>query len=218
MPTAVVSAQRNGAKREKRDGGSVAPSRTAAIGGTRVARIAGTSPAKSVMRMPASRLTTMVRGAKTMPAWGMSKPMAAKIELRPLASARPRNRPVTDASAPITSASTITESRTCRRDAPIVRSVANSRTRWATVIDSVLKMTKAPTKRAMMPNASKKYWMMFVNSSTSWVASWVSWTPVCTWVLGGRIGSISWTSCSGLTPSLAAIEMPSSMPSLSNSS
>ena len=42
-----------------------------------------------------------------------------------------------------------------------------------------------------MPNASRKYWMMFVNSSTSWVASCVSWTPVCTCVLGGRIGSIS---------------------------
>ncbi len=48
-----------------------------------------------------------------------------------------------------------------------MRSVANSRTRWATVIDSVLKMTKAPTKRAMKPNASRKYWMMFVNSSMS---------------------------------------------------
>ena len=50
---------------------------------------------------------------------------------------------------PITSASRITEPRICRREAPIVRSVANSRTRWATVIESVLKMTKAPTKSAM---------------------------------------------------------------------
>jgi hypothetical protein len=140
--------------------------------------MAGTRPATSVMRMPASRLTTMVRGASTIPAWGISAPRAAKIALRPLASPRPRKSPATDARAPITSASTITEKRTCRRDAPIVRSVANSRTRWATVMESVLKMTKAPTKSAMRPKASRKYWMMFVNSSTSLVASCFSWTPV----------------------------------------
>ena len=86
----------------------------------------------------------------------------------------------------MTSASRITEPRICRRDAPIVRSVANSRTRWATVIESVLKMTKAPTKRAMNPKASRKYAMMFVNSSMSFFASWVSWTPVRTWVFCGQ--------------------------------
>ena len=65
-------------------------------------------------------------------------------------------RPMTDAMKPITSASTITEVSTCRRDAPIVRSVANSRVRWATVIESVLKMTNAPTKSAMPANESRK--------------------------------------------------------------
>ncbi len=51
-------------------------------------------------------------------------------------------------SAPMTSASRSTARRICLREAPIVRSVASSRVRCATVIDIVLKMTKAPTKRA----------------------------------------------------------------------
>ena len=62
---------------------------------------------------------------------------------------------MTEAIVPMTSASRITEVRICRREAPIVRRVANSRTRWATVIDSVFEMTNAPTKRAMNPKASR---------------------------------------------------------------
>ena len=38
----------------------------------------------------------------------------------------------------------------------MVRSVANSRVRCATVIENVLKMTNAPTKSAIAPNASRK--------------------------------------------------------------
>jgi hypothetical protein len=37
-------------------------------------------------------------------------------------------------------------------DRDSVGSVANSRVRWATVIDSVLKITNAPTSSAMPPN------------------------------------------------------------------
>ena len=65
----------------------------------------------------------------------------------------------------MTSASSATEPSSCRREAPIVRSVANSRMRCATVIDSVLKMTKAPTKRAIAANESRKYRMIFVNET-----------------------------------------------------
>ena len=48
-----------------------------------------------------------------------------------------------------TSASTTTETSTWRRDAPSVRSVANSRVRWAIVIESELAITNAPTKSAI---------------------------------------------------------------------
>lgn len=49
-----------------------------------------------------------------------------------------------------------TERRTCRRDAPSERRVANSLIRWATVIEIVLKVTKAPTTTAIPAKASRK--------------------------------------------------------------
>ena len=70
---------------------------------------------------------------------------------------RPRNRPAIEPIAPITNDSSMTDRRICRRDAPIVRSVANSRTRWAIVIESVLEITKLPTKSAIPPNAMSAY-------------------------------------------------------------
>ena len=45
---------------------------------------------------------------------------------------------------------------TCLREAPSVRKVANSRVRCATVIESVLKITNAPTNSAMAPKPSRK--------------------------------------------------------------
>ena len=45
-----------------------------------------------------------------------------------------------------------------RREAPIVRRVANSRVRCAIVIESEFAITNAPTNSAMPPNASRKPW------------------------------------------------------------
>ena len=63
--------------------------------------------------------------------------------------------PINEASSPITAASNSTDRRICLREAPIIRSRPNSRARWATVIESVLKMMNAPTNRAMPPNATR---------------------------------------------------------------
>ena len=63
---------------------------------------------------------------------------------------------MTDASTPITSASTTIEVSTWRRLAPSVRSVASSRVRCAIVIESEFAITKLPTKSAMPPKASRK--------------------------------------------------------------
>ena len=41
-----------------------------------------------------------------------------------------------------------------RRDAPSVRSIPNSRVRWATVIENVLKIWKAPTNSDTPANTS----------------------------------------------------------------
>ncbi len=62
-----------GVNRANRPRGSVAPSRTAAIGGTRVARIAGKRPAISVTSVPTTNETTIVRVAKTVSVCGRSK-------------------------------------------------------------------------------------------------------------------------------------------------
>ena len=70
-------------------------------------------------------------------------------------------------SRPTTTDSRTTEPSTWRREAPSVRSVANSRIRCATVIASVLAMTKLPTKSAMPAKPSREYLMMF---SESWVS------------------------------------------------
>jgi hypothetical protein len=87
---------------------------------------------------------------------GRSEFVALKSALTPFARKSPPIRPTIEASRPITSASSATEPSSWRRDAPIVRSVANSRMRCATVIDSVLKMTNAPTKSATPANESRK--------------------------------------------------------------
>ncbi len=80
------------------DFGSVAPSRTAAIGGTRVARIAGNRPAASVMPTPTTSATITVRSAKTRSAVGSSTPRARKSPSMPSASRTPRPRPTSEAS------------------------------------------------------------------------------------------------------------------------
>ena len=142
--------------RANRDSGSVAPSRTAAIGGTRVARIAGRMLAISVTRIPTRSDTITVRVAKTRPLFGSVKPTASNSLKSPFASPRPRKSPTSDARTPTTSDSRKIDVSTCRRLAPSVLSVANSRVRCAIVIERELAITKLPTNRAMPPNASRK--------------------------------------------------------------
>ena len=80
-------------------------------------------------------------------------PIEANIDASAFASQSPAAKPISEASTPITSASSTTEASTWRREAPS-RRVASSRVRCATVTDSVLKITNAPTNRAIAPNAS----------------------------------------------------------------
>ena len=108
--------------------------------------------------MPTISATTMVRFSSVSPLFGNVNPTASKSLKRPLASARPAKRPTSEASVPITSASSITERSTWPRDAPSVRNVANSRVRCAMVIESELAMTKLPTNSATPPKPSKNFW------------------------------------------------------------
>ena len=74
-----------------------------------------------------------------------------------------RTGPTSDAPAPISSASDSTEPSTWRRSAPTIRSSPSSRVRWATVIESVLKIVKAPTRMATPPNTSRTTRMIPMN-------------------------------------------------------
>ena len=140
-------------------------SRSAATGGTRVARHAGIRPAISVTSVPTSIETTIVRLANTVPASGSARSIERKIASRPFATPKPTASPASEASSPIASASSSTEPRTCRRMAPTIRSSPNSRERWATVIESVLKIVNAPTKIATKPNTSSTVRMIEMNCS-----------------------------------------------------
>ena len=203
-PTSVTPPA-SGPKRAKREGGSSAPSRTAAIGGTRVARIAGRSAAIMVIKIPTTSETTMVRVANTVAACGRSIPKETKSEFSPFARPSPRNSPATDASAPITNASTSTERRTCRCVAPSVRRVASSRVRCAIVIESVLAITKEPTNSATPANESRKSSMIARNALVSFCACFACASLVRACAFGGRIGLTCWSTCAGVYPDFLAM-------------
>ena len=196
-----------------RVGGRVEPSRTAAIGGTRVARRAGRMLASSVMLVPSSSETTIVRVSITVDASGRSTPSALNSATMPLAIPRPSTSPISEATRPITRPSSTTERRTCLREAPSVRSVANSRVRWATVIDSVLKITNAPTSSAMPAKPSSTLRIMPMPSLTSAASSSACLALSLTSRLPGTICSTASTSSLAEVPGFAAIETLSKRPS-----
>jgi hypothetical protein len=107
--TAIVTRAMYGPNRARRHGGSVAPSRTAAIGCTLVARIAGRTAAISVTKIPTARETTIVRVANTVPTCGRSIPKATKTAFSSFASPRPRKSPTTEPNIAITNASSTTD-------------------------------------------------------------------------------------------------------------
>jgi hypothetical protein len=190
-------------------------SRRAAIGDTRVARIAGTSAEASVTTTPTRSETTMVRVSITVPVLGRSIPKVLKTAFSPEAKAMPAGRPRPAPSTPRKSASKTVPPRIWRRLAPSVRSSPNSRIRWATVIEKMLKIRKLPTSSATPPNTSSTTRKNLRSSlmSCAWRAA--AWEPVSTTSRGGRTRSIRWRSRRGDTPGAACTEIPSSSPRLS---
>ncbi len=158
-----------------------------------------------------------MRVSNSSPVFGSVKPTASNSANRPDASSRPRNSPITDATIPTTSASTKIENMTWRREAPSVRSVANSRVRCAIVIESEFAITNEPTNSAIPPNASRKPWRKVMNSFVSAASSCACASPVRACASGGRIGSISESSCWSETPGFAATAISSRRPSFSKS-
>ena len=124
----------------------------AAMGETLVARRAGMTAAATVTTTPATRPMAAVRPRNTIGADGSSKPMARMIASSPWAAPSPRTMPAAEATMPTSRASVSTEPMSWVRLAPMARSRPSSRVRWATRIENVLKMMKAPTSRATAAN------------------------------------------------------------------
>ena len=124
------------------------------MGGMRTARRAGPTEAMTVTPMPTARETIAGCGPRT-----RVGRMGGRCRRRSgvlAAGWRPRTPkpiPITNEMAPTMAASVSTERKTWRRLAPTTRNKASSRVRWPTVIENVLKMVNAPTKREMKANA-----------------------------------------------------------------
>jgi hypothetical protein len=129
---------------------------------------------------------------------------------------RPRKRPASEPISPITTDSSTTEPSTCRRDAPRVRNVANSRIRWATVIASVLAITKLPTNRAMPPKPISMYLIRLMPSWVSLLSAAACASALFTCVVSERSGLIWRTSSACVVPGSAPTRIRSSLPALSN--
>ena len=163
----------------------------AVTGGMRDARMAGATAEITVISVPTTSPTITVRRVTTSPVAGMSKPSAASPALSTKASPIPASMPATDATTPMTRDSPRTAAMTCRRLAPTARSRASSRSRWATMIENVLKMTNDPTNSAMNAKMSKNTptklsawrtvccpsavtaWPLTTSILGSWMAAWM---------------------------------------------
>lgn len=165
---------------------------------------------------PTISATTIVRVRNTSPLFGSVKPTASKSLNNPVAIANPRNSPTTDATKPVTNASSTTVPRSCRREAPSVRRVANSRVRWAIVIDSEFAITNEPTNRAIPPNTSRNVCRKLRKLDVPAASSLACSSAVRTCVASGKICRTASSSCCSLVPDLVAIRIWSSLPVLSN--
>ena len=192
---------------------STATSRSAASGATRDALSAGVMLATSVVTTPTAAAMTIVSTPRTSPAVGRSRPAPSIRASRPVARPSPMPMPMAEATIPMASASPVTDVRIWRREAPIARSSADSRVRWATRIENVLWMLNVATIRAMPANASRMIWKKPRKSlSMSACCSAISSSWASASMRAGISSAISSRRLSALTPSSAATstaEMPS---------
>ncbi len=117
---------------------SWATSRRAVMGLTRLALRAGATAEITVTVTPTMAEVTMVAVEMTTGPDGISRPTAPSSSRSPKDISTPRPRPTAEATRPTPMDSTRTERSTCRRLAPMARSIAISRERWATMIEKVL--------------------------------------------------------------------------------
>ncbi len=120
----------------------------------RTARRAGLMADTTVTPTPTTSAATTVRDSNTSDPVGRVMPKPDKRASSPMAASTPSPSPTRDARMPRMVASNKTERNTWRRLAPTIRSRANSRVRWPTMIEKVLKMVNPPTNSEMKANTS----------------------------------------------------------------
>ena len=180
---------------------STTVSRMAATGGTVVALRAGmieaiTQTATPIRNGPTNEL------APTASDPAMSSPSVAKSDWSTTATPMPPMIPTSEASTPTRRLSPSTPAMICGRLAPMARSRARSRVRWAITIAKVLWMMNAPTKSATAANASRKELSIPSESRTLSRFSRVTSSPVST-CISGRAAATEERRSVSLTPGSA---------------
>ena len=89
------------------------------------------------------------------PAVGRSTPVAASTAFTADASSTPATKPSADATTPTSERLEQHRRTTCPPLAPMARSSAISRLRWAMMIQNVLKMMNEPTSSAITPKTRR---------------------------------------------------------------
>ena len=170
VPPAAASRSPSSARALMATVGSAWSSRIAATGATEEARRAGRTAARAVTTTPTNSVAPMVRGLTGRP--DRSRPNSVLMSCcSPAARPIPAPRPATEPTRPTSNDSPSTDRVTWWREAPIARSSASSRVRWATSIENVLKMMNEPTNSATPANTPRK----IVTNPSAWDRpSWVS--------------------------------------------
>lgn len=178
----------------------VATSCIAAIGGIRDARSAGSSAATTVMTSPTANDPITAAAGTPIPA--RVRPPAS-LPNRNASSAptpMPAARPSTEAIRPTAMASSTTEPMICRPLAPMARISANSRVRWATMIEKVLRIRNVPTSNATAAKPSRILLKKDRPSFRLAEASAATCSPVFTSKSAPRVRATSSRSFSSETP------------------
>ena len=122
----------------------------------REARSAGSNAATTVTRMPTVKAPiTADAGTPMLSSGSCEPPMWPNTYASSAPTPTPAPSPRTEASTPITTASTSTEPIICRRLAPTARIRASSLVRCAMMIENVLRIRKTPTNSATPAKPSR---------------------------------------------------------------
>ncbi len=168
-------------------------------------------PATSVISRPTAGAMISDEAVRVRPPAGRANPNAENMAFKPTAMPTPATTPSREAITPTIRVSSTMEPSTCRRDAPTARSRAESRFRWAMMIEKVLLMLKAATSRAIPPNTPrnvrrKPRKSLLISSLFSSTSSWPVRTSTSSPKASSRLSrnSVADTPSSASTSTLVA--------------